>query len=218
MKVRTPPKRCGECRACCIHLKIDTPEYKKAAGVLCPHHTGAGCGIYETRYPVCKGFLCGFLMFDELGPDWRPDRCGMMILQVPQASVPPKYRPAGHGVQFVVLEGEKAVTRPAFARYVAELVARGVAVYLTARKPHTLVNEYLEATVRAGDTAGVQRALLHLYGLMVAADRQKGVLGFFRALPYFYRLQVEHQRAVFENRKTGPRAGRAGAGRSKSPY
>jgi len=203
MKVRTPPKQCGDCRACCIHLKIDTPEYKKAAGVICPHHTGKGCGIYETRYPVCKGFLCGFLMFDELGRDWRPDLCGVMILQVPQASVPAKYRPAGHGVQFVVLDGEQAIARPALAAYVASLVKRGVAVYLTARKPHTLVNEYLDAAARAGDAAGVRRALLHLYGLMAAAGKRKGILGFFRAIPYFYRLQIEHQRAVFANRRAG---------------
>lgn len=193
-----PKKQCGACKACCIDLRIDTPEFRKPAGTLCAHHGGDGCGIYATRYPVCRAFLCGWLLFPELDPDWRPDKSGVLILQVPQASIPKKYWAAGHGVQFVILGGAAAIARPGFAEYVAALVSRGVAVYLTAVQPNTLVNEHLRPMVEAGDRAGILRTLQHLHGLLVAAREKKG---FLRMLAYYYRLQVEKLRAGVEKSK-----------------
>ena len=34
-----------------------------------------------TRPKICREFLCGWLLFPELGDDWRPDRSGVIILQ-----------------------------------------------------------------------------------------------------------------------------------------
>ena len=40
----------GAVRVCCRTLKIDVPELKKLADVLCEHCAdGAGCKIYERR-------------------------------------------------------------------------------------------------------------------------------------------------------------------------
>ena len=186
-------KRCGECKACCVELKIDAPEFRKNGQTLCPHHTGEGCGIYKTRYKVCREFLCGWLLFPELGEDWRPDRSGVLILQVAQASLPPAYQPAGHGVQLLVTGGEAAIARPGFAEYVAGLVARGVAVYLTATTPRALVNEHLQPLVVAGDLPGAGRTLMHLYRLLTVTREGKG---FLRKLPHLYRLYLEKQQLL----------------------
>lgn len=198
MKIRKPSaaKTCGECRACCVDLKIDTPEFKKEARILCPHHSGSGCGIYATRYKICREFLCGWLLFPELGDDWRPDRSGVIILQKAYDQLPPAYQPAGNGVHLFIPGGEAAINRPGFAAYVADLVSRGVAVYLDVTTPNTLVNEHLQDMVAAGDLAAIARTLIHLHRLQLGAWYKKG---FFRILPHLYRLYLEKARARIKN-------------------
>ena len=56
---------CGPCTVCCTVLKIEAPELRKGAGTSCKHLRGAGCGIYESRPPVCQQFLCGWRLFPE---------------------------------------------------------------------------------------------------------------------------------------------------------
>jgi hypothetical protein len=142
-------------------LRID--EFAKPAGTLCQHCTGTGCGIYETRYDVCRGFLCGYRMLPALGDVWRPDRSGIMIRMLEPETVPPEHRAAGPGMNFVILGGEKAIRRPGFADYVATLVSRNVAVYMSADSPKTLINQYLERQVAAKDKDGVLQMLVHIY-------------------------------------------------------
>jgi hypothetical protein len=190
-------KRCGECNLCCIELKVNTPEFKKDRGIQCQHLGAQGCGIYMTRYKICREFLCGWQLSPELGEEWRPDHSGVLILQVAQADLPPAYRPAGHGVQLLVTGGEAAITRSGFVEYVAGLVARGVAVYLTATTPRALVNEHLQPMVAAGDLPSTARTLTHLYRLLTAAREGKG---FLRKLPHLYRLNLEKQRLLAKNR------------------
>ena len=184
-------KSCGACRACCVDLKIDTPGLQKAAHVVCPHHTGTGCGIYASRFTVCQQFLCGWRLFPELGPEWRPDQSGVLILQVAQSKLPPPYRDAGHGVQMLVKGGKDAINRPGFADCVARLTARGVAVYFSAGAAYALVNEYL-APLPPGDLDAIRRTLTHIDGLLRAARAHKGS---WRMLIYLYRLQVERLKA-----------------------
>jgi hypothetical protein len=198
MKQRSPAppsKSCGECNLCCIELPIETPELRKKAQTPCSHLTTKGCGIYETRFPICRQFLCGWRLFPELDADWRPDRSGVMILQVPQISIPKIYQPAGHGVQLLITGGEAAVTRPGFAEYVLDQVSRGVAVYMTATTPRALLNEYLQPLAAPENLPAARRIILHLYRLLMAAKAGKGFLGM---LPYFYRLHVEKQWAALK--------------------
>jgi hypothetical protein len=187
-------KSCGECNLCCIELPIETPELRKKAQMPCSHLTSKGCGIYTTRFPICRQFLCGWMLFPELDADWRPDRSGVMILQVPQVSIPKIYQPAGHGVQLLITGGEAAVTRPGFAEYIVDQVSRGVAVYMTATTPRALLNEYLQPI--GANLPAARRIILLLYRLLMAARAKKG---FLRMLPHFYRLHVEKQRAVLKN-------------------
>ncbi len=193
MKQRAASKSCGECNLCCIELPIETPELRKKAQTPCTHLTGKGCGIYTTRFPICRQFLCGWMLFPELEADWRPDRSGILILQVAQASLPKIYQPAGHGVQLLITGGEAAVTRPGVAEYVVDLVSRGVAVYMTATTPRALINEYLQPG--GGNLPAARGVILHLYRLLMATRDGKG---FLRLLPYFYRLHVEKQRAMLK--------------------
>jgi len=152
---------CGTCTVCCLALGIKEPS--KPAGVMCQHCTGTGCGIYETRYEVCRGFLCGWRMVSQLGDAWRPDRSGILLLIVAAKDVPQEHRPSGNGMQFVILGGEKAILRAGFADYVSTLVSRNVAVYLSADSPKTLINKYLRELVAAKDKSSVTKMLVHIY-------------------------------------------------------
>lgn len=72
-------RECGTCVTCCRDLYIVTPELTKPAHVLCPHCTGAGCGIYDTRPSVCRMWNCVWRQLPALPDDLRPDRCGVMF-------------------------------------------------------------------------------------------------------------------------------------------
>ncbi|HWY61708.1 MAG TPA: hypothetical protein VNW15_07380 [Rhizomicrobium sp.] len=152
---------CGTCTVCCLALRIE--EFGKQAGVMCQHCTGSGCGIYEARYEVCQGFLCGWRVVPKLGEAWRPDRSGVLILLVEKKDIPEEHRAAGDGVQFVILGGEKAIRRPGFAEYVSTLVSREVAVYMSADSPKTLINKYLRVLVAQKNQTGLVEMLLHIY-------------------------------------------------------
>ncbi len=192
-----PGKSCGACTQCCVELRIDTPEFKKESHVTCAHLTESGCGIYGKRPPVCRHFLCGWLLSPELEEDWRPDRSGVLMMQVPQNELPEPYRPAGHGVLMLITGGEAAITRPGFADHVFQLVSRGVGVYLTAVSSKALVNEDLAPLAATQDLPGATRMLLRLYRLLAASRARQGV---FRILPHFYRLQLEKLRMATKNR------------------
>lgn len=73
-----PGRDCGDCTVCCTALNIDTPELQKKSGQTCQHCTAKGCGVYETRYPVCRGYFCAWRTVDIFDDDWRPDRSGVM--------------------------------------------------------------------------------------------------------------------------------------------
>ena len=72
-------RACGDCTACCVLPDIDTPELKKPEGQVCPHCTGKGCGIYDTRPEVCRTFNCAWKRIASMTPETRPDRLGVMF-------------------------------------------------------------------------------------------------------------------------------------------
>jgi hypothetical protein len=153
---------CGNCTVCCMALRVI--ELDKEAGPYCKHCLpGKGCGIYETRFEICRTFLCGWRRVPQLGEEWRPDRSGVLMMTQDVAKLPEAYRAQGPGVNFVILGGEKAIQRPGFAEYVATLVTRHVAVYLSADTPKTLINQYLEKHAAGHDIAAAREMLLHIY-------------------------------------------------------
>ena len=183
-----PVRACGDCNACCIELKIDTPEFRKKERMACQHLTAQGCGIYDSRYPACRTFLCGWRLMPELDEGWRPDLSGILAIQKGPADLPPAYRAPGYGVEFVVLGGKAAVTRPGFAAAVARMLAQGIAVQLSARSPYTLLNEHLDPVHAGRDLPGLTARLLELYRLLDAGRWSRGRLA--QIIP-LYRLQLD---------------------------
>jgi len=170
---------CGGCTVCCTALPIT--EFAKPAGVTCQHCTAAGCGIYETRYDICRSFLCGWLLLPGLDESWRPDRSGILIRFIEREDLPEDYRGPGSGVHFTLLGGEASVLRPGFADYVATLVRRDVGVWLSADSPRTLVNPYLKPAAMAHDKNALTAILLHLYRLHL---KQRDMQGGMKPLPW----------------------------------
>ena len=74
---RAAKRQCGSCSLCCTVLRVD--ELAKPAGQDCVHQRGtSGCGIHETRPPVCRGYACLWLQ-GGLEDDERPDRTGGVV-------------------------------------------------------------------------------------------------------------------------------------------
>jgi hypothetical protein len=157
-----PGNDCGSCTVCCMALRVI--DLDKEAGSYCKHCLpGKGCGIYETRFEVCRGFLCGWRLVPQLGEEWRPDKSGILMLTQAVDQLPQAYHAAGPGVNFMILGGEKAILRSGFAEYVTTLVARDVAVYLSADTPKTLINPHLMKQAAAKNIPAVTEMLLHIY-------------------------------------------------------
>ena len=77
-----PSRSCNGCTMCCDIPEI--PELNKPRMVMCPNCTvGVGCGIYDTRPQTCRAFHCSYLLHPELGEEWRPTTCKMMIATEP---------------------------------------------------------------------------------------------------------------------------------------
>ena len=184
-------RRCGPCRACCVELKIDDPDLHKGGQIVCPHHTGTGCRIYATRPKVCQEFLCGWRLFKEMGDDWRPDLSGILALRKAPEELPVAWRGAPYGVHLVVIGGEAAVKRPAFAGYVAAALTRGIPVFLSAASPYILLNDHVEANAEPGL---LKERLAELYGLLHAARFGRGLL---KRMVFLYRLQIDRQRQKY---------------------
>jgi len=181
-------RACGTCTVCCTELKIETPQFRKPASAPCQHLCGTGCGIYETRPPVCQQFLCGWRLFAELTDDWRPDRSGVLVMRKAPAELPPAWQGAPYGVELAIAGGEAAVTRAGFAEYAAGLLAKNIPVFLSASSPSTLLNEHVD---QGAGLPALRQKLLQLYGLLHAARWKRGKL--LMLLP-LYRLLLDRQR------------------------
>lgn len=158
-------RSCGGCTVCCHVLPIDTAELRKAPGVACTRCGPSGCMIYETRFPICRTYYCGWHHLETLGEDWRPDRSGVLI-SPRNGEAPPGY--PEDGIEFLVFGGETAVRRKGFAQQIADLIGRGVPVYLAMPGPprhfsaHVFLNAMLEDAVARRDEGAVIAALLRV--------------------------------------------------------
>ena len=74
----TSGKQCGDCSLCCKTMVI--PELKKPKDVWCPNFArGLGCSIYADRPPSCRDFSCHWLIDPGMGPEWKPNKCKMVL-------------------------------------------------------------------------------------------------------------------------------------------
>jgi hypothetical protein len=176
-------RQCGPCTVCCTELKI--PQLRKEARVPCKHLAATGCGIYATRPDVCREFLCGWRLFEEMGDDWRPDLSGVMALRWSPAELPAAWKTAPYGVHLLVIGGEAAVLRPAFIDYVARTMARGLPVFLSAASPYIVLNDHMPA---GADRSVLEQRLAELYPLLHAARFGQGL---WKRIRFLYRLQID---------------------------
>jgi hypothetical protein len=79
-------RQCGDCSLCCKVLGI--PELGKPKDVWCPNFApGAGCRIYQDRPPSCRNFTCRWLVDPDMGPEWKPNICKMVLDAKPRTLV-----------------------------------------------------------------------------------------------------------------------------------
>ncbi len=124
---------CGACTVCCTALAIETPELRKAPGVTCAHATAKGCGIYQTRFPICRSYYCGWFGLPELDESWRPDRSGILIS--PRRDGIPQGHAAREAIEFLALGGEASIRRPAFLAFLTVLLASRTPAFLAVPGP-----------------------------------------------------------------------------------
>jgi hypothetical protein len=55
-------------------------ELEKPRGQWCPHVVlGKGCAIYDERPNSCREFSCLWLLDRNLGDEWKPEKCKMVL-------------------------------------------------------------------------------------------------------------------------------------------
>ena len=76
-------RNCGECTLCCKLLPV--VELDKGACEVCKHQRYAkGCAIYTERPSSCITWSCGWLLDEELDPNFkRPDKAHYLIDPAP---------------------------------------------------------------------------------------------------------------------------------------
>ncbi len=74
-----PGRSCGDCSLCCKLLHVE--EFNKPAGKWCEHCAPGrgGCTVHETRPNVCRNFYCSWMTSPGMGPEWRPNKCNMVM-------------------------------------------------------------------------------------------------------------------------------------------
>lgn len=176
-----PGRQCGGCTVCCKELTIDSAELKKPPGILCGHCTGAGCGIYQSRPPVCDGFYCGWRLMPLLDEGWRPDRSEILITTATK-HIPAGYQP--QGLTFELTGSLERVGWPPFLNLVCDLIEDGVPVFLSVRgapeyvSANIFLNDRLKPAIAARDPQGVMNGLIDAVEICVDHPKQKAV---FRA-------------------------------------
>jgi hypothetical protein len=56
------------------------PELNKPKDEWCPNFArGRGCSIYPNRPASCRAFSCHWLLDPSMGPEWKPNKCKMVI-------------------------------------------------------------------------------------------------------------------------------------------
>ena len=152
-----PGRVCGECSACCVHLRIDTKELQKQAGVPCPHlEPGRGCGIHDHWPRICREWFCGWRQFDYLPESMRPDKSGVIV-----------QLEGGEFVLNAIASAEAYLSDPVL-QLIGVAIDGGVPIYITTpSKPGQVswklhLNPKLAAAVGARDKASVRAGVVKM--------------------------------------------------------
>ena len=164
-----PDRNCGTCTVCCKTLKIDAPELKKLADVLCEHCTlGHGCKSYANRPQVCKDWYCGWRKIPQLTEHWRPDRCGVLVCFVGEGEgIPPEFPQLG--LKFDIVESPRVLVWDPLIKFIASEVAQRRPVFLGVPTPigyerrKIFLNYAMAPLVRSGERQPMVQCLEAAY-------------------------------------------------------
>lgn len=70
-------RECGECTACCTHLKGTAYGYDFGGGNSCKFLCSKGCEIHKVRPNACMNYQCAWSQ-ELLSEEMRPDKCGVI--------------------------------------------------------------------------------------------------------------------------------------------
>ncbi len=70
---------CGDCAACCTVLTVNSPDFKKPAGIPCAKLGARGCSIHDVRPHICRTWFCVWRRVAQLPEEARPDRSGLLV-------------------------------------------------------------------------------------------------------------------------------------------
>lgn len=129
---------CGDCIACCVVAKIDTPELQKPEGVVCSKCSGKACTIYDHRPEVCRTFNCAWKRIPSMPIETRPERLRVMFTI--ERHLPP--RNVFEHLYFVgvALDDPRALESPMTKDVVAMLSEGVLPVFVSAGGIKTLVH------------------------------------------------------------------------------
>lgn len=124
-----PDRECGGCTACCVTLKVDTPDLKKPAGTPCPQLSATGCSIHAVRPTICRTSFCAWRRVAALPDEARPDRSGLIVsVSFNRAARHPFEAIA---LTVLALPGSKAVASGMAAHVLDALCDRPIAVWFS---------------------------------------------------------------------------------------
>src|SRR3569833_133922 len=136
----------------CSTVKPISVDIVKPPGITCQHCTAEGCAVYETRWDVCIGYLCGWKWAPFLGEDMRPDKSGLLF-DIEQNPVDDYIGE----VTILAFRDGQDFTKGRTPDLIAGLVRRGVSVQLSRPGPpgmlhaKTRINPGFAKAVESGD-------------------------------------------------------------------
>lgn len=159
---------CGGCTVCCIVPPVRSSSFSKTSGVSCVHRrSGEGCAIHANRPEVCRGWYCGFRTLEFLTDEWRPDKCGLLVVPE-EEDIPPVFS-GQRGLKLIAFRCAGDLTAPFVVDMIAGLVFGQVPTFVSVPGPighhgaKALINGALFAAAGRRDRTFIQTYLRDLY-------------------------------------------------------
>lgn len=166
--MRVEDSACGGCTVCCVVPPVRSASFSKTAGVSCVHRRdGEGCAIHAARPEVCRDWYCGFRALAFLGAEWRPDRCGILVVQE-EADIPPAFS-RRQGLKLIAFRQADDLAAPFVVDMIAGLVFGRVPTFVAVPGPvghhgaKALINGALFAAAERRDRPFIQVYVRDLY-------------------------------------------------------
>jgi hypothetical protein len=163
---RNRPHTCGGCRECCYIF----PLPGKPARQWCKHITEKGCGVYQTRPPLCRGFQCQYLSHQAKMPKhWRPDRSGVILTY--------RGHHKGYPILVMTLRNEKVVNTPIVDSIRKALIRSNIIIITTWEGANAAISyTHIADLTRADAEAIMERVLTD--NTIIGEQQDAGNAGF----------------------------------------